>query len=164
MGASALPVSIIPRFARRLAPGTAAMKPPRVSILKMIYVVLVLAVNCAWLPNIWKMISVFGFSWHCLDLPILGAGNALAAVDYPLLSRGRGRRPFRIGFAIAGLLSIACYMLYCGTSEDRRNGRVTNFLLFFQYQYHYCPVEIPLNSRVFPKYPFSICSFWSELP
>ena len=117
------------------------MKRPRITVRTMIYLVLVVALDCAWAPNIWRMRSLIGFGWHCLDLPVLGTANVLAAAGYPLLSRRRGR-PFLAGFVVAGLVLMAGYVGRLRADPEGSARKVSDYLLAFQNRF----VEyFPLN-------------------
>ena len=97
------------------------MKPPQVSIGLMAYLMLIAALDLAWVIGIFKQMtilrsdSVFGLAWNGMDAPIIGLANVLAVSGYPLLVRRAGL-PFRVGFVVGGLLCSAVSLVFLRTS------------------------------------------------
>jgi hypothetical protein len=125
------------------------MKLPQVSVRAIAYLILLLALDLAWVVQIER--PGFGYSVrkHYLDLPLLGLLNILAIAGYPLLV-GRTRRPFLSGLVGGGLLWAAAYAILFYTYPTLAN---VSYLFMKPIEAMILPpVFTPLNPGYGPKY------------
>src|SRR5262249_37087572 len=91
------------------------MRLPRFTITFLMVVLLVLAVDLAWIR--WFLVqghrSLFGLQPMALDFGIIPMASVLALGLAHLVSARRRSRPFVIGFTAFGSLALFAYSLGC---------------------------------------------------
>jgi len=93
------------------------MTPPRFSIQALAVAVFVLAADCAAL----RLAMSHSGSGLDLSFALLGSvptANVLAVVVYRLATRPDSRRPFPVGFAVAGLAATLVWFNLCLKADD----------------------------------------------
>lgn len=91
------------------------MRMPRLSIAKLMIIVLAIAMNCALVRQIYglKQIDTDEEYRDFIEASgVLIAANILIVNFYRLASRGADRRPFLIGFEVAGTAALIAFVAW----------------------------------------------------
>lgn len=114
--------------------GKGSMKLPRTSIPMLCFVVMLTAVNCAWVHHQlrYPYKSALGFDAVGFDLGVLPMGNILAIGLYRILSRRERAVRRLVTMEIGGLVVLLAYMTLSWTSPDTVRWLVDPTLIHFE--------------------------------
>lgn len=142
------------------------MPTRRPGILDLAALVALCAIDAGWVRALSKAHQSFcGLAWPAFDIGVLAMGSVLTAVGWLLLRRRVGVTPGRVGFMVAGGLTLGAYYYlgrYQGSWVSWYLGLIYPFSRRLGFDPH-TPPNIYVGNVVMVLSPFLVLAGWGGL-